>query len=265
MKNFLIIVEGTHDNAFLGKILKNMGFVEIKNISNISELLKKLIPNNFPFKYDKLNIFNFVPFFYKKNDKQVAIINANGENNILNKIDNILSEYTIDEIKQIDRILIFADGDLKNRTEKIEGILDIDFLQKGFEFLKREDLSLDNPIVNIKDKFKIPLDYFIFPDNESKGRLEDVILDSIKMSDRDLLELTKDYIAEISPSYKVTWNSLNSKEEKAEIGIIGNIFIPGAGNTALICSDKINWLSLNQKKHINSLDKVYSFLDEKLV
>lgn len=265
MKNFLIIVEGAHDNAFLGKILKNLDFKEIKYINEIRPVLKKLIPNNFPFTKDKLNIFNFVPFFYKKDNKQLAIVNADGEDNILNKIEYILGEATIEEIKQINRILIFADGDLKNRVEKIGSILDIDFLQKEFEFLKREDLSLENPRVDVFGKFQVALDYFIFPDNESKGRLEDIILESIKFNESDLLHSTKCYINGISPSYKSNWSSSNSKEEKATIGIIGNMLMPGVGNTVLIQSDKINWLSLNEKDKINSLSKVYSFLDEKLV
>lgn len=265
IKNFLIIVEGAHDNAFLGKILKNLDFEEIKSIKEIYPVLKKLIPNNFPFIDNKLNIFNFVPFFYKKDNKQVVIVNADGEHNILDKIEYILGEYTIEEIKQINRILIFADGDLKNRVEKIESILDIDFSQKEFEFLNREDLLLENPRIDILHKFEIALDYFIFPDNQSKGRLEDIILESIKLSESDLLDITTYYMNEISPSYKRKWSSSNSKEEKSKIGIIGNILIPGAGNTALIHSDKINWLSLSQKDKICSLDRVYSFLDEKLV
>lgn len=265
MKNFLIVVEGAHDIAFLGKILKNMNFKEMKHVNEIYPALKKLIPNSFPFTEDKLNIFNFVPFFYKKDNQQVAIVNANGEQNILNKIENILGEYTIEEIKQINKILIFADGDLKNRVEKIESILDIDFLQKEFEFLKREDLYLENPRVDICGKFDIALDYFIFPDNESPGRLEDIILEAIKFNERDLLDITNSYLDEICPSYKINWNSANSKEEKSKIGIIGNILVPGAGNTALIHSDKINWLSLSQKDKIVPLGKIYDFLEQKLV
>ncbi|MGL5616301.1 MAG: hypothetical protein ACRDD2_08745 [Sarcina sp.] len=85
MKRFLVIVEGAHDIAFLGKLLKTLDYKEIRNIKDIDLLLQKLIPKNFPFVDDKLSIFNFVPFFYKKEDKQIVILNANGEQNILKK------------------------------------------------------------------------------------------------------------------------------------------------------------------------------------
>ncbi len=66
MQHFLIIVEGAHDIAFLGKVLKTLNFQEVKRVRELSSLMEIFIPKNFPFVEDKLNIFNFIPFFIKK-------------------------------------------------------------------------------------------------------------------------------------------------------------------------------------------------------
>ncbi|MGL5616300.1 MAG: DUF3226 domain-containing protein [Sarcina sp.] len=183
----------------------------------------------------------------------------------IKKIDNILAEYKITEIKQINRIFIFADGDLKNRIEKIESILDISFNQADFEFLVEDDLRKESPSISIGGSFEVGLDYFIFPDNESKGRLEDIILEAIELCQYDLLDIANNYIEQIEDSYKDSWGETNSKREKAKIGIIGNILLPGAANTTLIGSNKVSWLELDKRNIIQSLNKVYSFLEEKLI
>ncbi|CEQ14293.1 Uncharacterised protein [[Clostridium] sordellii] len=265
MKNYLLIVEGSHDIAFLTKVLSTMGYKEIKSIKHLPPLMaKKLIPKSFPFIKDKLNIFNIIPWFCKKGDSTIAIINGNGETHILNKLDDILSEFDITEIKQVNKILIFADGDLKNRNEKINSILDIDFVKKDFEFLDKKDLSKENPCINIKNRFNIPVDYFIFPDNNLKGRLEDVILELINLNDKDLLNDVTKFIENLDSEYKVEWSQDNSKEEKSKIGIIGNVLIPGCSNVTLLHNKEIKWISEENRIKVKSLDQLYLFLNKNL-
>ncbi len=109
------------------------------------------------------------------------------------------------------------------------------------------------------------MDYFIFPDNNSKGRLEDIILEAIGLSENDLLTSAGKFISEVSQNYRSSWSNSNSKEQKAKIGIVGNILMPGAGNTTLLYSNNIEWISVKHKNSISSLEKLYSFLDEKFV
>ncbi|MBU3176414.1 hypothetical protein KPL47_08510 [Clostridium estertheticum] len=262
MENYLFIVEGAHDIAFLGKMLNLLKFKEIKEISNLSPLMEKFIPNKFPFYKDKLNIFNFIPFFYKLENKQIVIINANGEENLLDKLDVIMNELELDEIRLIKHIVIFADGDLKNRIEKIDSILNVDFENKEYEFFNKENLNNQRAKLNIYNKFEIGLDYYIFPDNNSAGRLEDIIIDGIKNNDMNLLNSAEKFISEVEQEYKSSWNAGNSKEEKAMIGIVGNILVPGAGNTSLLYNKNVKWISEEVKDKVPYVKKIHEFLSE---
>jgi hypothetical protein len=260
MENYLFIVEGAHDIAFLGKILDMLKFKEVKQIKGLSTLMERFVPSTFPFTKDKLGIFNVVPFFYKNKDKHVAIINANGECNILNKLDQLLSEIELNKIKDINHIVIFADGDLKNRAEKIESILNVDFDDKEYEFLDKNDLDAINPKVNINNMFEIKLDYYIFPDNMSAGRLENIIIEAIRITDESLLINAEKYIYGVDMGYKVSWDKTNSQEEKAKIGIVGNILCPGAANSAVLYSKDVTWISEETRGKIPEIEGVYGFL-----
>lgn len=86
MENYVFVVEGNHDIAYLGKILKTIGYDELKHKEELNDIMVEFIPKKFPFKDNSLNIFNYVPYFFVKDKKQIAIINADGEKNILKKV-----------------------------------------------------------------------------------------------------------------------------------------------------------------------------------
>ena len=55
MKYYYFIVEGPHDLAAIGKILKLKDFSEVRNVSESIDTWRTLIPNKYPFIEDKLD------------------------------------------------------------------------------------------------------------------------------------------------------------------------------------------------------------------
>lgn len=260
MKNFIFIVEGNHDIAYLHKILRLLGYSDVKSYDILNPIMKNFLPSKFPFKRDSLNIFNHVPYFFVNDESQIVILNANGESNILRKIDDELSK-TIDIIDLITHIIVFADGDLLNKSEKIKSIQNVDYEDMEFEFIKKNDIEATKPCIYVNSKC-IPLDYYIFPNNLDIGRLEDVILEGIKITNSDLLELTESFIKDIDENHKSKWDKKNSKYEKALIGIIGNVLLPGSSNTTVICNKNNNWISNDTKDIVGPIKILLNFLSE---
>ncbi len=257
MKNILIFVEGNHDTAYLSKVLNLLGFDNIKNYSELNKVMINYIPRKFPFEIDSLNIFNNVPCFFKRDNVQIAIINANGETNILTKIDDVLSA-KLEILEKINHIIIFADGDLLNKEQKISNILTVKY--NDFEFIKEQNILKSNPFIDINEG-EIPISFYIFPNNESSGRLEDIILSGIKITDLELHDLAVNMLDKVNLSYKEKWNQ-NSKYEKALIGIVGNVLLPSYSSSVSISSKKTNWISHETKEKVKEIDSVYNFLNE---
>lgn len=261
-RGIVFIVEGYHDVAIITKILKINGYKEVKKTSQLSEIFCKMLPNKFPFIEKRLNIFNVIPMFMKKGDTQIVIKNAVGETNLFLKLDMMLNGLEMAEISGIDKIVIFADGDTKDREAKLNSIFSMDFERNGFEFVKKDDVSYPNPHINVLGKFKINLDYFIFPNNESSGRLENVVIDAISKADVNLLNEAKRYVEKIDKKYKNSWNEDNSKMEKALIGVAGNAIIQGCSNTTVLYSDDVDWISATSISKVDSLKKLNDYLSD---
>lgn len=255
MNNLLIVVEGNHDIAYLHKILQLVGYSVIKNVNDLNSFSRNYLPSKFPFRGDSLNIFNHVPYYFRNGDNQIVILNADGETNILQKLDDALSG-DLDTTILISNILIIADGDLNNKDEKKSKIIDIDFEEKDFEFLSKDHLENEEAFVDIRGH-SITIELFVLPNNSDKGRLEDVILEGIENKNPDLLELTEEMLGKIDAKYKSNWDDRNSKFEKAKIGIVGNILIPSASNTTLISSNRIKWISTDSIQTNRSVKALY--------
>lgn len=255
MNNLLIIVEGNHDIAYLHRILKLVGYSIVKNVNQLNKFSANYLPSKFPFRGDSLSIFNHVPYYFINGDKQIVILNADGETNILQKLDDALSR-DLDTTRLISNILIIADGDLNNRDEKKANIVNVDFEEKDFEFLRKTHLEREEAFVDIHG-LNIAIELFVLPNNSDKGRLEDVIIEGIQSKNPDLLELTDEMLEKVDSKYKSNWDDRNSKFEKAKIGIVGNVLIPSASNTTLISNDNINWISADSIKTNASVKALY--------
>lgn len=257
MKNYLFFVEGNQDIALLYRILKDfLSFTEIKNSKIINEPFEKLVNKPFPFKKNSLNIFNEIPTFFQKEEKQICIINANGETNLLFRLDKFFDSTENDNIENIEKFVIFADGDLKNKEDKIvelKNYVEVEDKKRRLTYIKND--SFKNGAIDFKvGDLDINVDIFIFPNNEASGRIENILLENLKKSYNALYSETVNHFENLENKKIVSWSNENSDKDKAFIGCIGNIIVPSASNVTLISNKEFKWFdSDNVTKNLSTL------------
>lgn len=261
MKQYIFLVEGSHDLAVIGKILNCIGYRELRNIENISENFRKLIPQKFPFsEKGDLDIFNVIPAFFKlkkdneKECKEIVIINSNGESKHFEKLDKVLDTFEIKEKRELEKVIVFSDSDTFDIESKIKELIKINFGNKSFINFKEKNII--NRKIDLEIKV-IDIEFYIFPDNKNIGRLENLVFEGIKKQDNELLEKTIEFINLVPDKYKSSWSVNNSQKDKTIIGTLGNVLYPCC--SAPVFLQKSRWISENtcKEKHIKEL---YEFL-----
>ena len=258
MKQYIFLVEGSHDLAVIGKILLSIGYKELKNIEEISENFRELLPKKFPFKGEgNLDIFNIIPSFFrnKKENKEIVIIVSRGETNHFEKLDRALDSFERKDIQQLQKIIVFSDSDTLEIDKKIEEILRNNFTEKEeFENFNKKDI--ENRKINLIIK-EVDVEFYIFPNNEEIGRLENLIFEGIKKYDGQLLEETENFINSVDSKYKSKWSIENSQRDKTIIGVVGNILSPC--NSAPVFLRNLKWFSKDSRDE-KYIKKLYDYL-----
>lgn len=254
MRHYYFIVEGPHDVAMIGRILKLLGVKEIRSLNDISDLWKQLIPNKYPFSENKLDRVSPIPSFYQNENISVAIKSAGGESKLIPELDLTISALNREDLKQIEGILVFCDADESTKQEKFNW------------FIKRikenQDLSFNESCFENKiGMFKgvnIKADIYMFPDNKNKGTLEELLLKGASVRYKDLLVSAKEYVATVDTVYKKNWSV--SSEKKVVIGCMTNVLKPGKANQISIYDD--NWVSEETITGSEDIKKIYDFINE---
>jgi len=96
---------------------------------------------------------------------------------------------------------------------------------------------------------------FVFPNNQDKGTLENILLEGGNIAYPDFLIPARKYLESIPSSYKEKWNK--SKESKALFGVMANVLKPGSANQVTIQRD--NWISEETIKQTDQ-QKIKDFL-----
>lgn len=258
MNHYLFIVEGAHDVALVSSILRVLKFKCIKNYTQINPPFNKLIIDRFPYDKNNLDIYNKLPSFYIKEDKTVCIISADGETKLIKSLDNAISKFRLEELDELTKVVIFCDGDLDNRENKINRLIKRSFskdnkLEINKEKLIKGYISLSNiNIINIKSEF------FVMPNNKDSGRLEQILLEAIKNIDGELLEEVDLFLTKVPDLYKSKWSENNSKYDKTRISCVGNVKNPASSMGALIGSSK--WITEDTVKSCNLLGGIYNYI-----
>ena len=223
MSHYLFVVEGIHDVAIISKILMLMKFKEVDRDDQILKPMDKLIIRNFPFYKNSLNVFN--------------------------------------EMELIDKVVVFCDGGLKDKEEKI-----VDIVERGFEgkknkidrFSREEILNQTLKIIEVED-FTIPFEFYVFPNNKDSGRLENILLETINQVDSELLYNVEEFLKNIPNEYKQEWSVENSKYEKTKIACVGSVLNPGVANGVHIRDS--HWISKETINNSQALKLIYDYID----
>lgn len=254
MRNYLIMVEGAHDIAVIERLLRlNSGCQSVKSAAELPEVWIHTIPSVYPFAEGKLERITPTPSFVKNVELSVAIKNANSDTEIMPVLGQIMDAMLVSEKDQLDAVMLVCDADQKKAAEKRKKLLE-DYREKpDFKIIREEeDVYLD---VGIR---KLPLHTFIFPDNESSGNLENLLLEAAAVSYPELLELARDYVSQAARFQKNLKKESGAK--KAVVGCIANVMKPGKSNQASIADDA--WICEETLKVCRMLDKLNSALQK---
>ncbi|RDY25761.1 hypothetical protein CHL78_016630 [Romboutsia weinsteinii] len=262
MNHYLFIVEGAHDVALLSSILRLLDYKNVKNFNEIVYPLDNLIMDKFPIEKNNLEVYNNMPSFFYKDNKNLCIVTANGETKLIKTLDNCISKFRLDELDYINKVVIFCDGDLKGRDQKIHDLIKWSFpkdhnLEISKKRLEKGFVSLTN-----MEFIKIPLSFFVMPNNKDSGRLEEILLQAIEHTDGELLDEVDLFLSRIPDEYKKRWGDENSKCDKTRIACTGNVKAPGSSMSVLITSGR--WITSETIESCESLNCIYRYIKNTL-
>ncbi len=207
MKHYYFIVEGSHDVAIIGRVLKLLNVKEVRSLNDISNLWKQLIPNKYPFSENKLDRVSPIPSFYQNENVSVAIKSAVRDSKLISELELTISALTREDLKQIEGILAFCDADENTQEERFRHFIK--------EIKESRDLSFNESCFENKTgMFKgvnIKADIYMFPNNEREGTLEDLLLQGASVKYKDLLVSANEYVEKVETRYKNNW-SVSSKK-----------------------------------------------------
>lgn len=225
----LIVVEGVHDEAFLGNLLKRQGFEALTKISDLPDFWKPLVPKSFPFEGD-LRKRVPCPFFYLRGTDSVAICCASSESAISSQVQDSLGV-----LKGSPHALgVFLDADhQKSPIERHNAIRD----ELGGTILLPEVPGV------VRGAPRAGL--FVFPDNESQGTLEGVLEDCAKVAYPTAYKQAEIYLSNAVPS---EFSQRELKEfrkpagrKKALIAVVAAIMRPGKAVQTSLADNR--WVS----------------------
>lgn len=246
-----LIVEGAHDCAAIGRLLRISGFRRVDKISNLSELCGQFVPKSYPFKPDELARFSPVPTFYQKDDKHVLIKVAQGDSEIARALYTDLKVLHVKFLDSIRFVGILIDADRCSAAKRKEEIK-----QKIIDYVDTMPVVIAGNNMRIWNRFDMLFDFFAFPDDQNPGTLEDVLISGAEENYPDLLMLAEDYIKKVPLSYQDKWK--NSGKKKALTGVISNVLKPGAPNQASI--EDCDWFTEESISKIPTHQSLYHFL-----
>ena len=253
MKYAIIGVEGPHDQAFTGKVLKLLGFKdfreELKGLkSDLDPFWRKFIPV-YPKKgnlYTRLNM----PSILFNDTISVAIYAGEGSNLVTN-LDDILfanSEYQTN----LAAFGIVADCDKSTPDRIVEPYAN--------KFRSYFPNFPDCPgVVNINSP---RTGVYVLPDNASPGVLDTLLCECGQIAYPVYMEKASSYLNEFSESDIKSLKWKNFDREKALVATVVSVLKPGKTNTTSIADN--NWVSKQTQQQVPALANFIEFLSKLL-
>jgi hypothetical protein len=237
-----LLTEGAQDIAFLIKLLKYQGIKQIEKRSQVDPFWDELIPKTFPYN-DELNRQVPVPKFLEGNGLSIALQGAVGDTRLVNTIQEDLALIPQEQLLGIGIILDADNREPQERFDKIKA--EIENLNLGL------DISSSPGIVS---QSKVRFGVFVLPDNQTKGTLENILIECGENNYQQLIELSREYISKIDESQLKSGDLKEIRKpagkNKAIIGGVSNILKPG--RTLQVSLQDNDWID---SRTIN-LDKI---------
>lgn len=224
----LLLVEGPHDLEFCARFLKPIGFSRIQQYEVLKErhpFWLPLVPERWPQRGDLLARHPVPVFFSNPNGQSVAIINAVGLSKLATRMGIDLA--VLSSLPDSIGIVLDADdaGAPKERHTQ---------LLKAFAVRPEPEtssLKLPEEPGQISDG-PPRCGVFIMPDNESKGTLEDLLLEAGRQNYPALCDAATDFVQSMDNVQGFTADDLAefskpAGKKKATISSMASILKPG--------------------------------------
>jgi hypothetical protein len=250
-KCILIGVEGSHDQAFLAKILcKLFDFSKCEHEKDLDTLWRKFIPV-YPPKTGRIHLRLDMPSILYTDTLSVAIYVGEGSNlsrNLKDKLSDI-------DLESLSAFAIVADADKQKPAEVANKYHDE--LKEYFPDFPLE-ISETGAVTEAIPKLGI----YILPNNSDQGVLETLLCACGEVAYPLYMERAKSYISQFSDQEfkQIGWKPFD--KEKATIATIVSILKPGKTNTVSISDNA--WISTQTEQQIPSLQNLTFFLKKLL-
>jgi hypothetical protein len=254
VKYAIIGVEGPHDQAFTGKVLKLLGFKdfreELKGLkSDLDPFWRKFIPV-YPKKgnlYKRLDM----PSILFNDTISVAIYAGEGSNLVTN-LNDILSANP-DYQANLAAFGILADCDKSNPAQVVV----------KYSNCFREYFPNFPNQAGVVDDINIPrTGIYVLPDNASQGVLDTLLCRCGQIAYPAYMEKASSYLNEFSESDRKSLKWKNFDLEKALVATVVSVLKPGKTNTTSIADN--NWVSEQTKQQVPALENFIKFLSQLL-
>ncbi len=252
MRYAIIGVEGQHDQAFVGKVLKLLGFkdfrVELKGLkSALDPFWRKFIPV-YPKKGDLYERLDMPSILF--NDTISVAIYAGGGSSLVTNLDDILSansEYQTD----LAAFGIVADCD-KSTPDLI-----VEPYAKKF----RSYFPNFPQCPGVVDTNSPRTGIYVLPDNQQPGVLDTLVCECGEIAYPAYMERARSYLDKFTEEDKKILKLKNFDLDKALVATVVSVLKPGLTNTVSIAQN--DWVS-EQTQEVPALAKFIEFLRELL-
>lgn len=261
LRHTLIVVEGAHDSAFLGRLLRRRGFTEITSKGSLPQLWQGMIPKDFPADGDRLNhVVAYPDVFARSGDLAVGIVVAGSDGQLVPQLQRLIE---ISSPVSFTGIAVILDADEVGASKKFAGVRrKIAAINEEYRANGRADAAIDLPdqpgvLTNGTPRVGI----YVLPDNNAQGRLETLLRACAEQAFPHLLTPTDHWVdsvrklAAVPPALATP-----SGPDKAVLHGIGTLLQPG-GSLAVAIRDH-PWLPDQLPPSVDVLDKFLADLIE---
>jgi hypothetical protein len=183
-----LAVEGPHDLAFVGRLLKRHGLDRVKMLPALDRFWLPLVPRTFPHREDLLKRVP-VPTFFAGETHSVAVDVVEGDSGFGRSIKDSLDMLYAGSAPPLTGLVIVLDADsttsVEQRVTSLNGILSGTSFPFPLAFPNQAGLVSGAPL---------HAGIFVLPDNQGQGTLESLLIECAKTVYPTLEAAAREYL-----------------------------------------------------------------------